>query len=101
MLPAHICRQFYVNPLSRFRRRLSQSKGLGLDNQPKTLSDAPSSCHMSQVAEKLSTSSLWPTNPTSFEGKERKFAGRFHDDHGGRVFAVTVREVVEAIHKYK
>jgi len=56
---------------------------------------------MSQVAEKLSTSSLWPTNPTSFEGKERKFAGRFHDDHGGRVFAVTVREVVEAIHKYK
>jgi hypothetical protein len=68
-----------------------------LDNQSKTLSDAPSSCHMSQVVEKLSTSSLWPTGPTSFEGKGWKFAGGFHDDHGGRVFAgdaVTVHEVV-------
>ncbi len=38
-------------------------------------------CH---VVEKLSTSSLWPTGPTSFEGKEWKFAGKFHDDHGGQ-----------------
>lgn len=49
---------------------------------------------MSQVVEKLSTSSLWPTGPSE---KGRKFAGGFHDDHGGRAFvgdAVTVREVV-------
>jgi hypothetical protein len=72
-------------------------KDLGLDNQPKTLGDAPSSCHMSQVVEKPSTSSQWPTGPSSFEGKGRKFAGGFHDDHGGRAFAgdaATVREVV-------
>lgn len=34
---------------------------------------------------------------TPFEGKGWKFAGGFHDDHGGRAFArdaVTVREVV-------
>jgi hypothetical protein len=41
----------------------TNQKGPRVDNQLKTLIDAPSSCHMSQAVEKLSTSSLSPTGP--------------------------------------
>lgn len=74
-LPA-ILRELTVT-LPETSKPIKRVSGLKISTRRSVMHHRAVTCHMSQVVEKLSTSSLWTTCPTPFEGKRWKLRASF------------------------